>query len=91
MADESKYPTIHDMHAVLTDMVAKGFGDMPAQLVVVPDSTMQALAKVVAGHDTESKAALMMDFLVNPDRMPVTIMSTARMGGSGAMPTTARQ
>lgn len=46
---EDTFPTIRDASEVLDHLVEKGFGDLPLQFVIVPPSTLAALAKD-AGH-----------------------------------------
>lgn len=46
---ESEFPTIEDARDVLQQLVDKGFGKLPVQVLVVPTSTMIALARD-AGH-----------------------------------------
>lgn len=56
---ESEFPTIQDARDVLQHLIDKGFGELPMQLVVVPPSTLAALAKD-AWH-TGSKPAVMIE------------------------------
>lgn len=82
MAEENQFPTIRDLRDKLSELVDQGLGDQPAQIIIVPDSTMQAIARVVAPpgyvHD---KPALMIEFDAVGGRMPVLIYSTDRMSG----------
>lgn len=56
---ESEFPTIEDGRDVLQKLVDKGFGKLPMQVVIVPASTLAALAKD-AGH-AASKPAVMIE------------------------------
>lgn len=82
MASENNFPTIRDLRDTLSELVGLGLGDLPTQLVIVPDSTLQAIARVAAPlgyvHD---KAALMVEFEGVDGRMPVVIYSTDRAQG----------
>ncbi len=82
MAHENEFPTIRDLRDKLSELVDQGLGDQPAQIVIVPDSTIQAIASVVAPpgyvHD---KPALMVEFEGVDGRLPVLIYSTDRAQG----------
>jgi hypothetical protein len=56
---ESTFPTIRDARDALAQLVDKGLGDLPIQLVIVPASTLAVIAKD-AGH-TGPKPALMVE------------------------------
>lgn len=77
---EHKFPTIRDVRDKLSELVELGLGDQPAQIVVVPDATLQAIARVVAPsgykHD---KPALLVEFDGIGGRMPVCIYTTDQM------------
>jgi len=87
---ENHYPTIRDVHECLTDLIGRGLGDLPVQIVVAPDSTMQALA-VLGGKYTGKKPALMIEFPGDGARLPVAFISTDRLGGKTGMPSISRQ
>ncbi len=89
MATEEKFPTIRDFRDLLNDLVGKGFGHHPAQILVVPDSTLQALARH-GGQSDGGKPALMMEWQIGNNRMPVSFTSTDRMQGRG-MPSSVAQ
>lgn len=38
MATEDKFPTIRDVRDRLSELVERGLGDLPAQIVIVPPS-----------------------------------------------------
>lgn len=91
---ESKYPTIRDMIDGLTVLDKVGLGALAVQVLVAPDSTMQAIAREIAGSDYDQRPALMIDLTATKDtgRLPATIASTDRMtSGSGGMPSTRTQ
>jgi hypothetical protein len=67
---ENEFPTISDARDRLAELVERGFGDLPIQLVIVPGSTLQAIA------GPRDKPALMIDLLGDPGRMPVGLIST---------------
>lgn len=79
---ENRFPTIRDVRDRLAELVDKGLGDLPVQIVVMPDSTMQAIAKLMGGHS--DKPALMIDLSEGDGpRLPVTLISTDRFTRSG--------
>jgi hypothetical protein len=90
---ESEFPTISDLHDRLTELISYGLGDLPVQVLIVPDSTMQAVAKVTAppGYDVGGKPALLIEFDAVGGRLPVSLVSTDRMTRDGGMPTTHTQ
>jgi hypothetical protein len=71
-------PTIADLHRQLAELVAGGFGDLPVQVVVVPDSTIQALARH-AGATDDAKPAIMLEYSGGA-RPAVLIISADRLG-----------
>lgn len=80
---ESEFPTLNDLRACLDELIARGFGELPVQILVVPDSTLQAIAA-----DAETPA-LMIDFPVSTERMSVGFISTRYL--DGGMQTRTRQ
>lgn len=66
MADESTFPTLKDARDKLSELIERGFADYPVQILIVPDSTLQAVAKdsapAEANYDNEKKPALMIEF-----------------------------
>ena len=87
MASENSFPTIRDFRDRLNYLVNQGLGDQPVQILIVPDSTMQAISRIVsAGCDPiPDKPALMIEFEGADGRMPVLIYSTDRMEGREMM------
>lgn len=77
-APESKFPSITDMRDVLSKLIDEGFGAMPVQILVAPDSTIQAIARH-AGAKDDDKPALMVQFEPIADRIGASIISTARL------------
>jgi hypothetical protein len=89
MSEPPNLPSIKDLHECLSELIASGVGDLPIQLLIVPDSTLQALARATnAGHD-DTKPALMID-LSGTSGKAVGLFSADRLLGSG-MPSIARQ
>lgn len=72
---ESEFATIADLHAALSDLVGRGFGELPVQVLVVPGSTLQTLARAEGAVD-DDKPALMIEFGGDSGRFPVSILST---------------
>ena len=93
MSDDRNFPTLRDFRDRLASLVDEGLGDLPAQILVLPDSTMQALAcHFDPTRKLGTSPALMID-LDNGDagkRLPVSVLNVDRMSGS-AMPTPRRQ
>ncbi len=87
---ESDFPTVADASACFARLVEMGLGGLAVQVVVVPDSTIQAVANVVGARDADDRPALMIELWPEGGRLPVSIISTARMRGNG-MPTTTAQ
>jgi len=91
MATEDRFPTIRDLRDGLSKLVEQGLGDLPLQVIIAPDSTMQAVAKVVVPeHDTSVKPALLIEFDGIDGRLPMMMVSCDRMQGR-EMPTRAEQ
>jgi hypothetical protein len=74
---ESEFPTIRDLRDGLTRLIDGGFGDLPVQIVIVPSSTMEALARDTQGPDYDpAKPALLVELdTPSPARMSVTMLS----------------
>lgn len=81
---ESEFPTIADLRDRLSELVERGLGDHPVQIVVVPDSTMQAIVRSSNGG---RKPAIMIEMPVNGSRLPVAFISAERMAGGGMQST----
>lgn len=75
---EDRFPTISDTVEALSELVRQGLGDLPTMLVLVPDSTMQALSRA-AGHSNDAQPALMMEMPANGNRLPVSIICYDRL------------
>lgn len=88
MATENEFPTIADLRDCLSELIEQGFGDQPVQVLVVPDSTLQAIAASIPGGD--AKPALMIDLTTDTGRLPVGLISM-RAIGQGGMETIMRQ
>lgn len=79
---ESEFPTIEDARDVLQQLIDKGFGKLPMQVVIVPPSTLVALARD-AGH-TGSKPAIMIEMTARDGAdMGVLIASVENMSTLG--------
>lgn len=74
---EDTFPTISDLCAGLKRLVDGGLGDLPVQVLVVPDSTLQAIGRATDGFDP-SKPALMIEFDGVDGRIGPTVLSTER-------------
>lgn len=86
---ESQFPTIADMHRGLAELISAGLGDLPVQVLVAPDSTMQAICKVMAGPDYDNRPALMIELTSSAEtrgRLPVCLVSADRMSGQPLPP-----
>lgn len=77
---EDTFPTIADLHGRLSELMAQGLGELPVQILIVPDSTLQAIARN-AGQKDDDKPALMID-LCSDDGHSVTLASTDRFSGA---------
>lgn len=90
---ESDFPTIRDFRDRLSELVDSGLGDLPVQIMIVPDSTIQAVANFCDPARVPGVVPALMIELPNDvggRRMPVSLISTARMTGN-AMPSGRRQ
>lgn len=85
MATENTFPTIADLHKVIGSLIERGLGELPIQIVIAPDSTIQVLAARV----DEGKPALMIEYHAEDGRQPVAFISTARLNRD--IPPLARQ
>lgn len=75
---EDKFPTIADTVKALTELVDLGLGELPTMLVMVPDSTMQALSRA-AGHSNDAQPALIIEIPVDGKRLPVSLICQDRL------------
>jgi hypothetical protein len=82
---ENTYPTIADLHKILGTLIERGLGELPIQIVIAPDSTIQVLAQRV----DKGEPALMIEYRQQEGRQPVAFISTARLNGD--IPPLARQ
>lgn len=84
---QNEFPTILDLWNKLADLIDRGLGDHPVQVLVVPDATLQTIARTFGGR--RKKPALMIEFPgPSAERMPVCVMSTEQYGGVETSPTT---
>jgi hypothetical protein len=87
---ESQFPTIADLRDGLSKLVDAGMGDLPVQVLVVPDSTIQAIARQSGGNGLKPALMIQLNYEEGSGRIPVTVISTDRMQG-GAMESSATQ
>ena len=80
MASEDKFPTVRDVRDQLSALIERGFGDLPCLILVVPDSTLQAIAR--ASGNQPSCGALMIEFDAKNGRLPVSLISADRLQGA---------
>lgn len=77
---ENRFPTIRDLHAAMADLIDRGLGDHPVQVVIAPASTMRAIERTVPGVNVDNptrKPPLMIELpLTGVDRLAVTMVST---------------
>lgn len=80
MTPEHELPTIRDLRDRMSELIDQGFGDLPVQLVVAPDTTLQAIARAAAGED--GRPALMIDLAAqDAPRLPVGLISVSSLKG----------
>ena len=82
---ETNLPTIRQARDRLTELIDKGFGDLAVQIIVVPDSTLQSLARSF-GQSPDDKPALMIHLAGDDGGMAVGLISVERLD-AGGMPT----
>lgn len=80
---ENQFPTIRDLNNRLSSLVSDGLGDLPVQILVVPDSTLQVIARITGGAREGDKPALMIELAGTDGRLPVSLISTDRMQRAG--------
>lgn len=83
---ENSFATIKDMHEALASLIERGLGDLAVQILVAPDSTLQALAMTLEpGYS--GKPALMIDVMPGQNgRMPACIISADRLTTGNTKP-----
>jgi hypothetical protein len=75
---ESDFPTIMDLRDCLSKLVDQGLGELPIQIVVMPDTTIQALAKAQLW---DGKPATMLQYSRDGKELGVMFISTDRLSG----------
>ncbi|MCF1502931.1 hypothetical protein L0F51_04015 [Afifella sp. H1R] len=84
---ENEFPTVKDMSQAIDHLVELGLGDFPVQLLVVPVSTIEAIARTVdpaLPPRPEGKASLMVQLDgAGEARLPVTILSAGYLDAVG--------
>lgn len=78
---ENEFPTIRDLRDRLSILIDEGLGELPVQIVVAPDSTMQALAR--ANEANSNRPALMIEYPREGKVLGVPFISTERLTGGG--------
>ena len=83
---ENEFPTIRDARNALAKLIEDGFGDLPVQLLVAPDSTLQAIAGAMGYR---GKPVVMIDLRSEPPspRLSFVVISTERLGSGSGIPT----
>lgn len=76
---ENEFPTIKDLRDCLNVLVDQGLGELPIQIVVMPDSTIQALAKT---QKFDGKPATMLEYSRDGRDLGVMFISTDRLAGT---------
>ena len=71
-------PTIENLRDRLSELVDEGFGDLPVQIVVVPTSTLDTIARACGGSLPGAPPALIID-LVCDGNPPVAMTSVVRL------------
>lgn len=74
---ENNFPIISDLCEGLRRLVDGGLGNLPVQVLVVPDSTMQAIGRVTPGFDP-AKPVMMVEFDGVDGRIGPAVLSTDR-------------
>jgi len=85
---ENEFPTIDDTRTILDDLAKDGFGGLPVQIIMVPSSTMQALARHYSpegGVDGKVAAMIEMTPDENGGRIPVCIVNADGFMGTPPM------
>lgn len=77
MINEAMLPTVRDLCAGLSRLVEGGLGDLPVQIIIVPDSTLQAIARVTPapGYDPSTDAAKLVEFDGVDGRLPMMMLT----------------
>jgi hypothetical protein len=76
---ESDFPTIKDLRDCLNTLVDQGLGELPVQIVVMPDTTIQALAKA---QMWDGKPTTMIEYSRDGKELGVMFISTDRLAGT---------
>lgn len=84
MAYEHEFPTIRNLRDQLSALIDRGLGDLPIQIVVAPDSSIQAIAKVEG--PVGQKPAIMIEFPVEGRALGILFITTERLSAGGGMP-----
>lgn len=83
MATEDKFPTLRDLRDGLTRLIDEGLGELAAQIIIVPDSTLQAVAKVTGapGFNPTTDKAKLIEFDGVAGRMPMMMLTVDYVSG----------
>jgi hypothetical protein len=79
---ELDLPTIRNLRDCLSALIDRGLGDLPVQIVVAPDSTMQALARAES-QGADDEPALMIEYPREGQWLGVPFISTDRLSRGG--------
>lgn len=84
---ENQFPTIRDLHARMAELIERGLGEHPVQVLVVPDATLQPIAiDVELPGDRKPAAMIELYDKESADRLPVSLVCAERLSGGGKMP-----
>lgn len=79
---ENEFPTIADLRDCLVALVDAGLGEHPVQVVIVPATTLLAIARSTGAPESD-KPPLMIEFPGSAaERMPCCIVSMHYLEGS---------
>ena len=83
MATEDKFPTLRDLRDGLSRLIDEGMGDLAAQIIIVPDSTLQAVAKVTGapGWNAQTDKAKLIEFDGVDGRLPMMMLTADYVNG----------
>lgn len=86
MAEEHEFPTILELRDRLSVLIEAGLGSLPIQIVIAPDSSIQAIAKV-EGQQPGDEPAIMIEFPVDGRAFGISFITTDRLTSGRGMPT----
>ena len=89
MKPESEFPTINDAIKRLSELANSGLGSLAIQAIIVPDSTLQTIAKTSFEAEENLKPALMIELGSSERSSSVLLVSAEPLNGNGMETTTA--